>query len=90
MADAPISLNPAQLEAVFHLASPCLVLAGAGSGKTRVIVHKLAKLLQSDSSSANRRAGWGFAVAASLLDHAPPLLKRSALICIEQFVLGLN
>ena len=47
MADAPVSLNPAQLEAVYHLGSPCLVLAGAGSGKTRVIVHKLAKLLQS-------------------------------------------
>ena len=47
MADAPVSLNPAQLQAVHHLHGPCLVLAGAGSGKTRVIVHKIARLLQS-------------------------------------------
>jgi DNA helicase-2/ATP-dependent DNA helicase PcrA len=50
-------LNPEQLAAVTLPAEPALILAGAGSGKTRVLTTRIAWLIQTGPAFARRRAG---------------------------------
>ena len=46
-------LNPAQLEAVTYNDGPQIIVAGAGSGKTRVLTYKVAHLLQQGTMASN-------------------------------------
>lgn len=73
-------LNPAQREAVLYLDGPCLVLAGAGSGKTRVITQKIAYLVSECGYQARNVAALTFTnkAAKEMVDRVQKVLPGKA------------
>ncbi|WP_087720302.1 DNA helicase Rep [Salinicola salarius] len=70
-------LNPRQQEAVRFIDGPCLVLAGAGSGKTSVITTKIAYLVQECGMSARKIAAVTFTnkAAREMKERVGQMLK---------------
>jgi DNA helicase IV len=72
-------LNKPQREAVTHGEGPLLILAGAGSGKTKVLTHRIAHLIFTDQAqTSERRAAAGPPNPRYVAAHIPLSLRAHA------------
>lgn len=69
-------MNPAQKQAVFAIDGPVLILAGAGSGKTTVIINRIANMIQFGD--------------AYTTDHIPNNLTEADVAFLEEYANGAN
>ena len=72
-------LNPEQKAAVLHTEGPLLILAGAGSGKTNTMTHRIAYLIAEKKIPANRILGLSFTnkAAHELKDRVRSMIRKS-------------
>ncbi len=76
---SPSGLNPRQREAIHYLDGPLLVLAGAGSGKTRVITEKIVHLIETCEIKPHQIAAITFTNKAAL-EMSERITKRMATV----------
>jgi superfamily I DNA/RNA helicase/RecB family exonuclease len=87
MPSSTFSPNPKQKEAIEHVSGPMLVLAGAGTGKTTVLVERIARLIEQGHAQADEILAITFTenAAAELKERVEKRLKRKAPIFAGTF-----